>query len=275
MMKKLVTSLFFLLLLFRTAAAQTPKRIVSLAPSVTENLYALGLESNVVGISVYCPAGTTKKERIGTLWEPNIEKILTLSPDLVIASKEGNKKGPVHKLRGLGIPVYVVDDDRDFATICANFLSLGKRLGEEDRARTIVVSARARVQEVALKLRGRPLVRVFWEVGARPLFTISRQSFINDFNTYTGCTNIFDDLALRYPQVSREEVLKRDPDALLLVTMGDVTGEEKKYWESFPVLSAARNRRIFVISASEIFTPTPLTFARGVELIASIVHGIN
>jgi iron complex transport system substrate-binding protein len=98
---------------------------------------------------------------------------------------------------------------------------------------------------------------------------------MNDFCTFACGTNIFEDLAPRYARVSREEVLKRDPDALLLVAMGDVTPEEEKYWRNFTSLSAVKRNLIFVITAPEIVAPTPSAFARGVEIIAGLLHGIE
>jgi iron complex transport system substrate-binding protein len=253
-------------------AAGHPQRIVSLAPSVTESLYELGAENRVIGISVYCPKGASKKEVIGTVWEPNIEKILSLAPDLVIATKEGNKRASVEKLQSLGIRVLTVGEDRDFESICDNFLKLAGAVGKEERAKQLITEASARINGVQRALLREPKVRVFWEVGAQPLFTISRHSFINDFSRYTGSSNIFSALGARYPQVSREEVLKRDPDAILLVTMGDVTGSERARWENFTQIAAVRNDRIAVIDAPEIFTPTPLTFAKGVEIVARLLH---
>lgn len=243
-----------------------------MAPSITESLYDLGVEESVIGISIYCPAGKTPKERIGTIWEPNIEKIVSLSPDLVIITKEGNKKGDALKLRKFGISVAIVESDRNFYDICNNFLTIGKYIGKEDRAREIIATARTRVKAVQNRVSGEKPVRVFWEVGARPLFTVSADTFIDDFCRYTGSTNIFADIRTRYPRISREEVVKRNPAAILLVAMGDVTEDEQRSWAGFTDLEAVRSNRVFIIKTSNIFTPTPLTFARGVELFADLLH---
>lgn len=254
------------------ASDNPPHHIISLAPSITESLYALGLEDSVIGISIYCPAGNTRKEHIGTIWEPNVEKILSLSPDLVLATKEGNKKGDVLKLIKLGIPVVTVESDRNFNDICDNFLQIGRSVGKEKKAREIIAAAKARIKAVQDRVSGKNPVRTFWEVGAKPLFTVSAGSFIDDFCRYTGCSNIFSDIKIRYPRISREEVVRRDPEAILLVSMGDVTEAELRSWAAFPELGAVRSERVFIIKSSDIFTPTPLTFAKGVEIIAGLLH---
>jgi iron complex transport system substrate-binding protein len=253
-------------------AADAPKRIVSLAPSITESLYQLGLEASVAGITTYCPRGTTPKQVVGTLWEPDIERILALAPDLVVASKEGNRKAAVLKMRELGLNVCILDEDRDFESICANFRTLGAAVGKAAEAQAVIARTRASLAAIQKRTRRGKPVRVFWEVGARPLFTISRNSFINDYGRYTGSVNIFDDVSTRYPKISREEVLRRDPDALIIVAMGDVTRSESASWQRFPGMAAVRNNRIYVIASQEIFTPTPLTFLKGAELIAGLLH---
>lgn len=252
-----------------------PNRIVSLAPSITESLYQLGREDAVIATTVYCPKGTRPKESIGTLLEPNIEKIASLSPDLVIISKEGNRQGVLNKLQELGIPVYVIEEDRSFDSICDNYLRLARVVGREKKAIEIIAQTRVKLAAIQCRIRNKKPLRVFWEVGARPLFTISRNSFINDFNTYVGAVNLFNDINLRYPKISREEVIKRNPDAIILVAMGDVTKNELDYWKQFQGIAAVRDRRLFVVEMQEIYTPTPPTFLKGVELIANLLHPVK
>jgi len=271
-MKGIITATIIVLTIIAVSFAETPKRIISLAPSVTESLYQLGLEDRVVAITMYCPRGTHPKEIIGTLWEPNIEKIAALSPDLVIISKEGNQKSTLQKLQELRIPTYVIQEDRDFKSLCDNYLGLGRRVGKEKEAREIVAEATRGIEAVRKRVATEKPLAVFWEVGAQPLFTISNNSFINDFNTYAGSVNLFRDVNVRYPKISREEVVRRDPDAIIIVAMGDVTKNEQDYWRQFGSMAAVRNKRIYVIRSQEIFTPTPLTFLKGVERIAALLH---
>ncbi|MCB4790391.1 MAG: helical backbone metal receptor [Elusimicrobia bacterium] len=272
-MKKIlfIILLFYPLLCF----GKGYERIVSLAPSVTKNLYLLGMENKVIGITVYCPEGDIKKEKIGTLLEPNIEKIVSLAPDLVIASKEGNINNSVTRLKELGIETYIMGPCNNFNDICSGFLSLAKFLGNEDKANGIIMEAKIRIEKVKNKVKEKKKVSVFWEVGANPLFTISRKSFVNEFIEMAGGKNIFDEIKIRYPQISREEVLHRDPDVIIIAAMGENLEKEKKYWQNFKTLKASNSGKIYTLGDTIFTDPTPEAFVRGVESVANILYNVG
>ena len=266
--------LAFLLLvsLIPLAASAAPTRIVSLAPSITKSLYLLGAEEQVAGVTIYCPPEAAAKEKIGTILEPNIEAIVALTPDLVIATKEGNSPATVQKLKKLGLQVYVMDSVNSFSDICNGFIDLGSIVGKEEKAQAIVADARHRIETVRSKARSLAPVPVFWEVGAQPLFTVSKNSFVNDFMEFAGGKNIFKETRARYPQISSEEVVRRDPDVIILVDMGDVTSSEKKLWEKFKTLKAVRAGRVHVLNDTRFTDPTPAAIADGVEKLFDILH---
>jgi len=270
-MKKIL-AILFLICAGCHAAEADPKRIVSLAPSVTRSIYQLGAADSLAGVTIYCPAMARDKEKIGTVLEPNIEKIVALRPDLVIATKEGNRPETVRRINELGIPVYVMDSFDNFEAICDGFLALGKRIGRQDQAYAIVEQSRRRVEQIRKKAKTQKPARVFWEVGAQPLFTVSRHSFVNDFIEIAGGTNIFGGLANRYPQVSREAVLRANPDVIILVAMGDVTEKETKLWKNFKTLSASRTGKIVTLSNTVFTDPAPASFADGLEIISRILR---
>jgi len=249
------------------------ERIVSLAPSVTRSLYELGAESKVVGITIFCPSGTTKKESIGTLLEPNLEKIILLKPDLIIATKEGNNKAAVEKLIRWGFPVYVMETSDSFDEICANYLWLGEKIGKKNKALFNIENARNKISLIREHAIKYPQQKVFWEVGALPLYGAGGKSFVNDYNYYTNTVNVLKDINQRYPQIGIESVLIKNPDIIILVNMGDISGEELAYWQKYTFVSAVKNSKIFMIDVNDIFTPTPLTFARGVEMLALKIYG--
>lgn len=264
--------LFLLPLLLLTAGAGAYDRIVSLAPSVTKSLYLLGLESRVIGITMYCPKGTTEKAVIGNVLEPDIEKIITLKPDLAIVSKEGNREQTADQLRRAGIRVYVMDSVGDFDRICVEFRKLGGYLGESQKASGVVSGAVKRVAALKARAVKRKPLRVFWEVGAQPLVTVSRGSFVDDFTKFAGAVNVFEDSPSRYPQVSREEVVSRDPDAILIVTMGDVTAKEKSAWSGYGAMKAAKSGRIYILDDSTFTDPTPPAIASGAEKVEALLY---
>lgn len=254
------------------AETAAPKRIVSLAPSITKSLYLLGAQDRLIAVSIFCPPEASKKEKIGTVYEPDIEKIVSLSPDLIIAAKEGNTLPTVQTLVKLGLNVYVVDSANNYSDICASFLALGKVIGEESRAREVIESNSRKLSVIGTRLKKAEKPTVFWQIGAQPIFTASRNSFVNDFIELAGGTNIFSDLRERYPQISREEVVKRDPDVIIMVSMGDVTLEEKAKWLEFGHLKAARSGRIFMLDDPLFTNPNPKSIADGVEIVSKLLE---
>ncbi len=265
--------IILIIALLSSAAWAGNTRIISLAPSITQSLYELGIDSAVVGITVHCPTGIAPKTIIGTLWEPNIEKIVLLKPDLVIASKEGNKKAVFDKMKKLGLTVMVVEAARNFDEICANALELGKILGRQNEAATVVASARRRIEAVRLRRKaslGRETV--FWEVGDRPLFTIGSRSFMNDYNVFLNTVNLFGNIVIGYPQISREEVLRRNPAVMFIIAMAGVTAREKLEWNAYPTIAAVKNNRVFFIESQDYFVPTPLNFAAGTEYFEQLLN---
>jgi len=254
--------------------AGTSKRIVSLAPSITESLYQLGADEALIAVTSYCnyPPQAKTKEIIGTIIGPNIEKIYSLSPDLVLANNGINRSQTIEKLKSLGLRVVALDECDNFGDIIKSFIQLGKLIDREQEVKAIIKKVEAEVKSINQRLKTLPRVRVFWEVGARPLVSVGPQSFTNEFTRYSGGINIFNDTPGKHPRVSREEVLKRNPDVIMLVTMGDVTEREKEYWKKFKDLKAAKFDRIYIIDADKVCRPTPNSFLAGLKEVAALLH---
>jgi len=244
------------------------KRIISLAPSVTESLYELGMDEQLIANTTFCSDRKIKKEKIGTFTEPNIEKIISLKPDLIIATKEGNNKTVVEKMIRLKLPVYVMETVSDFEDICNNFQSLADFLGKTETATKIIVDIKQEINSVYKKSETKAET-VFWEVGANPLFTVGKQSYINDYNKFIGIKNVFCDIDMRYPNISIEAVMEKNPDIIILVNMGDISNKEIKRWNKYKTINAVKNKKIFMLNASDIFTPTPKTFLKGLKILQS------
>jgi iron complex transport system substrate-binding protein len=273
-MRKIVCAVTLLFLLICAAYAKEYKRIISLAPSVTQSLYELGIEQSVIGITVYCPKGTVKKEIIGTFLEPNVEKIVLLNPDLIISTKEGNIKAVVEKLKRLGFEVYVMETAGNFSDICANYYDLAKKIGREIEGKQIINNAKYSVKKIYAELSHFKGLKVFWEIGARPLYTAGNQSFMNDYNYYTKTVNIYKDADVRYLAVSVEDVIERNPDVIILfANMRDVSSEEVIKWKKYKSVKAVKDGRVFVIDSGDMFKFTPLTFAESVTMLANVLYG--
>ncbi|MFH1996205.1 MAG: helical backbone metal receptor [Candidatus Omnitrophota bacterium] len=251
-----------------------PERIVSLSPAMTENLYLLGSGDRIVGNTIYCehPEAAKHTEKVGTITSPGIEKVISLRPDLVVLTDAVIQKGLIKRVENMGIVTYAFRPSGNFKELCEDFIKLGDLIGRGERARWLVEKAERRVAAVTGKVAGRPLVTVFWQVGANPLFTAARETFADDLIKLAGGKNVAAQYGTQYPQLSREEVITSDPEVIMIVTMGEVTAKEKEIWQRFSDLQAVQNGRIHVVEAHKFCSPTPVTFAEAVEDVAGYLH---
>ena len=251
-----------------------PQRIVSLSPAITESLYLLDVSDRLVGVTVYCkyPPEAQEKEQVGTVLSPSIEKIVQLSPDLILVTREVGKAKTVSKLRSLGLKVFVFADRTTFSDICRDFVLLGRLVGKGSEASQIAERAREDVSTISKAASRKPRRKVFWQIGARPLVTVAKGTFINEMINSAGGINIAEDSLVRYPRYSLEEVVRQDPDLIIIVTMGEVTEQEKLRWQTLGSLKAVRGNRIYVIEAHDVCAPSPMSFAEGLRKVAAFVH---
>ena len=257
--------------LFPDRFSSLPQRILSLIPTVTEELYLLGAGDKIVGVTVYCqrPPEARAKERVGTVIDANIEKIIELRPDLVIASPLADHK-QIRKLRNLDIEVKIFTEAGDFHGLCTNFVTLSRLLGKEQKAEEIVENAKTELQAIKNAIAGFAKSRVFVQIGANPLFTAKRGSFIDDLIDCAGGINIGSDAKTGI--YSREEVIKRNPDIILIVTMGIVGEKEKDVWLRYKTIGAVKNSRIFTVDSYRVCSPTPASFVETVKELVRIFH---
>jgi ABC-type Fe3+-hydroxamate transport system substrate-binding protein len=200
------------------AIPRPPRRIVSLIPSTTETLCALGLADALVGITVYCrePADVVRtKTRVGGEKNPDLEQIRALAPDLVVANIEENVRGHIDTLRGWGIPVWVTYP-RTVAEAVRMIRELGTITGTEARATTLADELDGRLAQLAALVAGRPPVPVFYAIWREPWMTISQDTYIHDMLRVCGGLNVFAAHPERYPAVALEEIAARRPHVILL-----------------------------------------------------------
>ncbi|HVN96348.1 MAG TPA: helical backbone metal receptor [Syntrophorhabdaceae bacterium] len=245
--------------------------LVSLGPTVTEKLYLLGVQDRLLGVTTYCtrPPEARSKEKVGSVTQVSIEKILDLKPDLVFATSLTEPRA-IRSLRELKLAVTVFDEPASFAEMNDEFIKLGQLVGEEDRAREIVRAAERKVATISRKVRGLEKPKVFIQIGSKPLFTATRDSVMNDMVELAGATNI--GAQFRTGLFSREEVLSLNPDVILIVEMGITAENEKRTWQRFSKMAAVRNNRIFILDPYETCSPTPVTFVDALETIVEAVH---
>ena len=271
-MKKIILAVLTAFLFLSTAFTADYKRIVSLAPSITRSLYELGLDAEIVGISMHCPKGKYPKTIIGTLLEPDIERIIALKPDLIIATKEGNSRELLLKLMKLKFNTYVMETNSDFEEMCSNFYLLAQKLNRQDIGRKIVEQAKAAVEKSYSLRKDKNIQTMFWEVGTNPLYTAGKQSFLNDYNRYTRTKNIYENVInARYSPVIIEDVLSRNPDIIVIVDM-DANDASVESWNKYANIKAVKNKRVYMLKADDLFSPTPTNFADTVKQLNKIIR---
>lgn len=243
-------------------STQAAQRIVSLTPSLTLSLRYLGEEANMVGCTSYCET-TRSVPVVATAIKVNIEKVISVKPDLVITTSLTPLES-VSAMKKMGLRVEVFPMPHSYKEICEQFLKLGKLLGKEAIAKKIVNDSRNKVQRLtANKMNAGK--KVFIQIGANPIFAVIPNTFMHDYIQFSGATTIT--TGMTSGSITREAVLKRNPDVIFIVTMGILADEEKKLWENFPQLSATRAKKIFIIDSKIACTPTPVTFAQTLEII--------
>lgn len=268
-----VAILFFLMVLSAQASVAAA-RVVSLSPIITETIYLLGAQNALVGNTSYCnvPPEAANKEKIGSVTQVNVEKIISLSPDLVITSALTREK-QIRILKKQGIRIMEVKNPKTFEQMCDLTRQIGGAVGKSREAENITAKAGTRVQAIQKRVAGLPPRRVFIQIGIKPLKTATRELFINEFIRLSGGINIAEDLPSWV--YSREQVIKENPDVILVATMGSSKKAavlEKNRWMGFASLKAGVNNEIHALDPELICSPTPVSFAQGLAHVAALIH---
>ena len=256
------------------AVNPVPKRIISLAPSITEMIYFLGLEERLVGVTrfSYFPKEATKKPKIGAYTDVNIEKVVTLNPDLVIATADGNKREDVEMLEEAGIPVYVVNP-RKVHQVLDTIERLGQICGVTDRAKSLVNCLRERVSKVMKAVRNREKPLILLVINVKPLISVNQSTIHHDIIQLAGGRNMTGDQSFTYPKLSMEEVIKKGPDVIIISSM-EKEGEferARKEWFRWPTLPAVQRGRVYLIDSDLIDRSAP-RIVIGLEEMARLIH---
>jgi iron complex transport system substrate-binding protein len=238
--------------------AQPARRIVSLAPHITENLFAIGAGSRVVGTVDYSdyPEAARKIPRVGGYSRVDLEAVVALKPDLVLAWESGNSMAQVDKLRALGVTVFVFQPNR-LDDVATGLERLGELTGSGEGARAAATRFRARLAELRGRYAGRPKVGTFYQVWNRPLRTVGRDQIISDALRVCGGENVFGYLAVMAPAVTVEAVLAANPEAIVASGMGDERPEWLDEWRRWTQMEAVRRGNLFFVPPQLIQRHTP------------------
>jgi iron complex transport system substrate-binding protein len=201
----------------KVQVSEHPQRIVSLAPSLTETLFALGLGDRVVGVTDYCdyPAEARSKAKVGGIINPSIETIVSLSPDLVLITREGNRRETMEALERLGLTVFAVSVD-NLDDVFRMVRRLGEIAGAPERGSQLAADLKRQSEAIEEAVRNVPPRRVLFLVWLQPVVSVGRGSFIDDLLRRSGAESIASASAQPWPHLSIEEILRNDPEYILI-----------------------------------------------------------
>lgn len=264
---KILNLLLFTFLLF----GKTRERIISLAPSITEQLYLLNVGDRIVGNTTYCihPPDARKKEKVGTILRIDVEKIIALNPDIIIATPL-TPSVQLRILRRKGIEVVCFEEPKSFEEMCEQFLKIGELVGKKQIAKLLIKKIKGHVNSIKGKSKTLKKRTVFVQIGAKPLFTVPRHSYINDLIDFAGGVSISSTAVSGL--YSREKVIAKNPDVILIADMGIVGETEKKIWMKYKTINAVKNKRVYIIDSHELCNPTPTSFLKVLRKIFKILH---
>ena len=256
------------------------RRIVSMAPSITEIIFALEKEDSLVGVTDFCsyPPETRSLPKVGGYLNPNLEKLVTLKPDLVIIQGNHEKLEKFCKKRGISI-LYVNMDS--ISTIYQGIETLGRALHCRERARTLRTQISYGLESLQRDVNRATRQKVFICLSRSPgslanLYTVGGSSFISEILKLAGGVNIFDDVMQPYPEASKESLIKRAPEIIIEMRPGEkISANRRKQiisdWDSFQGVPAIKNKRIHILTEDFILIPGPRV-AVAARLIAETLH---
>jgi iron complex transport system substrate-binding protein len=257
----------------RVQAPAAPRRVVSLAPSLTEIAYAVGGGDALVGVTQHCdyPPAAAEKPKIGGIYTPSFEAILRLRPDLILATTEGNRAEHIRALADLGLPVYVVRPV-DFATVLDSIGRVGRLLGREAETRRLVAAMGREADTIAQALEGVRRPRVLYVVWGSPLIVPGRDTLITDLIRRAGGESVTGDEPLPYPRFSAEEALARRPERVVLARQGEESVEARlRDWPHLALLPAVRQGRVHAVEGDLLYRPGPRV-VEGLRRLARLLH---
>jgi iron complex transport system substrate-binding protein len=257
----------------RVPVPERAVRIVSLAPSITETVFALGDGDRLVGVTDYCdyPPEATKKPRVGGISTPSFEAILALRPDLVLATSESNYAEHVQRLTALGLPVYVIRPI-DFETVLESIERIGAVLGREAAARAQVASMRREADAITRAIGGAARPRVLYVVWSNPLIAPGRGTLITELLARAGGESVTGTEPLPYPRLSLETVVERRPERIIVGRHGQETAAELlRGWEGLTAVTAVREGRVYAVDGDLVHRPGP----RMIEALRALARALH
>jgi iron complex transport system substrate-binding protein len=251
-----------------------PLRIVPLAPSLTEMLYFLGLGDRVVGVTQFSnyPPEAARKPKVGSYNKLNVERIISLNPDLVVGTVDGNQPGVVYLLEQAGIAAFIVNP-RNIHQVIDTVAILGRVCGFPEKAKVLSFDLSKRIDHIVEKIRGRRKPLVFLQINIKPIMTVNKNTFHHDLINLAGGRNMTQDEPITYPRISLEEVIRKKPEVIIISSMeiGGRFEQARLDWLKWTCIPAVKNKRIHLINSDLIDRPSP-RIIEGLEVMARLIH---
>jgi len=250
-----------------------PERIVSMAPSLTEILFALGLDDRIVGVTIFSdyPPAALEKPKVGSFWQPNIEAVVAARPDLVVTLRIEQQRSLAERLQRIGCNSLVVHIDK-VDDLYEATETIGAATDSRRQADELVGNLKNRLNELSRVVGAGEKVRVLWVIQREPLRVAGRDTFINEMIELAGGENAIGETVHKYPPIGAEQVIACKPDVIIepIMTLSDLDSQKQtaiEYWSRFENVPAVANGRIYVISSGAVSRLGPRLYD-GTEIIA-------
>jgi iron complex transport system substrate-binding protein len=256
----------------QAASAPYPQRIVSLAPSVTETLFALGFGDRLVGVTTYCdyPPQARKLPKIGGFMSPSLEVIVAKRPDLVIGVSSATHPVTVREMERLGLKITLISL-ASVSDILSAIKNIARSLGNPDAGEQLVRKINRQVDEVKKRVGAAPRRPTLLAVGLRPLVAVGGKNFIDELITLAGGENIAGSATQPWLNLPDEYVVAKAPQVIIEAGMGSERSEPAKHWADLRSIPAVKERRVYAYPSDKILRPGP-RIGEGLEEIARLVH---
>ena len=247
-------------------------RLVSLAPNLTEIVFAVGAGKKLVGRTSYCdyPAEAKAITEVGDTLHPSLERIIALKPQVVLVSTASQLEVFTNQLQGQNIAVYVTDP-HDLEGVFRSIAQIGEIVGEQDQANQLVQKLRERTNAVEQALKQKQPVRVFYQVSGEPLYTAGHDSFVTDLMRRAGGASVTADVPGAWPKYSNESALAARPEAIILPTGGSMGAANANVAEALRQSPAVLQGRVYKINDDHLARPGP----RSVDGLEEMAHALH
>jgi iron complex transport system substrate-binding protein len=248
------------------------QRIVSLAPAITETLFALGAGAEVAGVSQYCdyPPEVTKLPKVGTFLTPNIEAIAGRRPTIVIGLQTSSDLREIRALKAMGYRTLMVDDN-SIAGIEASIRRVGDAIGRAREAQALLDRTHLKIEAIEERLRGVSQRPVLMVVGHQPMVAVGTGTYLDELLTMAHATNSAAGAAQAWPRLSIEYIIATRPEVILDGQMGSDPGSPSSFWAKYPTIPAVRARRVVGYPEDPTLHPGP-RIVQTLEILARLIH---